>query len=415
MLADALLNDRYQVARLPFAHTGMSEVWPAQDTLLGRRVVVKAVGSATDVNLMRRFRREARLTAQLNHPGVPAVYDLGQHEGRLYLVLQYIDGITLDDLIAEHGPMPVAWVAAIGAQIASVLMAARPSGLVHRDLKPSNIMVEPSGTVKVIDFGIAAIRGDQRYSRITRTGESVGTFGYMAPEQVFDHAIDQRTDLYGLGGTLHYLLTAEPPFDDDITAVLVHRQLQEPPPRPSEHRSDVPVAIDDLIHALLAAAPDDRPATAEEVYDVLAAHAGPPPRLPRVIAEGVDPAFAYVSAATGRHTSDDDTAAGTPPRESDLQYTTAEAQQRIEQGEYRAAARLWRQLAARHRDEHGPAHPLVIDCMVQVARAHVALREPERARRILDRLLQDRLQAADPDDPVIRQLRDELARVPLPN
>ncbi|MER7002762.1 serine/threonine-protein kinase, partial [Dactylosporangium sp. NPDC000555] len=298
VMADARLKGRYVVDRLPLAHSGMGEVWRAWDTLLDRPVIVKSL-AATNSDLALRFRREALLTARLDHPGVPAIFDLGEDHGRLFLVLQRIEGITLADLTAEQDPLPIAWVAAIGAQISSVLIAAHGIGLVHRDLKPSNVMLEPSGAVKVLDFGVAVIRDDDRYSRITRTGESPGTVGYMAPEQVLGEPTDHRADLYGLGGTLSHLLTGQAPFDGASTVTTLRHQLSDPPPRPSEVRPDTPVALDDLVHALLAKRPEDRPASAVEVYDALAPLVDQLPPIPGVVGDGVDAVRRY-AAVVGR-------------------------------------------------------------------------------------------------------------------
>ena len=153
------------------------------------------------------------------------------------------------------------------------------------------------------------------------------------------------------------------------------------------------------MYALLAEVPDDRPTGPADVYDILAAHAGPPPPMPGVIAEGLHPVRAYAAAIAGR-----------PPvgiTGEPAVRAAADPQQLAAKGEFRAAARLWRQLAARHREEHGPAHPLVVDCMVQAARAHVSLGEPDRARRMLSELLR----SADAEAPVAHQIREELERL----
>ncbi|HWG98107.1 MAG TPA: serine/threonine-protein kinase, partial [Pilimelia sp.] len=300
MVAGERLKERYQMGRFPLAHSGMGEVWTARDILLDRAVIVKLVGGATmDADLVRRFRREALLTARLHHPGVPAVYDLGEHRGRPYLVLQEINGITLSDLVAEQGPLPVAWVAAIGAQISAVLLAARDLGLVHRDIKPSNAMLEASGAVKVLDFGLAVVHGDNRYPRITRTGQTLGTAGYLAPEQIVGDPTDHRTDLYGLGATLFDLLTGCPPFDGATTVTTMRRQLESAPPRPAQLRPDLPDPLDDLVHALLAADPRDRPDSAAQVYAALAPLADDLPPIPGVVADDADPVRAY-AAVVGR-------------------------------------------------------------------------------------------------------------------
>ncbi|MEV6373576.1 serine/threonine-protein kinase [Micromonospora musae] len=300
MVTGTSLKDRYRLSRFPLPHNGMGKVWIAQDTSLDRPVIVKFLNPAMmDVDLLRRFRREALLTARLDHPGVPAVYDLGEHEGVPYVVLQKIDGITLTDLVAEQGPLPIGWVASIGAQISSILLAARGIGLVHRDIKPSNVMLQRSGAVKVLDFGLAVLRDDERYSRITQTGQSLGTVGYMAPEQILGAPSDHRTDLYGLGATLYDLLTARPPFDDPTTITTLRNQLDNPPPRPAQLRPEIPTVIDDLVHTLLAVRPEDRPTSADDVYAVLAPLAHDLPPIPGVLDDTAGPVQSY-AAIVGR-------------------------------------------------------------------------------------------------------------------
>jgi eukaryotic-like serine/threonine-protein kinase len=405
VMAGARLGQRYQLGRFPLPHKGMGEVWPAQDTLLDRPVIVKFV-NATNVDLLRRFRREALLTARLDHPGVPAVHDLGDHEGRQYVVLQKIDGITLADLVAEQGQLPIAWVAAIGAQVSGVLLAARQIGLVHRDIKPSNVMLQASGAVKVLDFGLAVIRGDDRYSRITQSGESLGTLGYMAPEQIVGGQADHRTDLYGLGATLFDLLTAQPPFGDVTTVTTVRHQISDPPPRPSELRADVPAALDDLIHALLAISPEDRPANAAEVYSVLAPLADDLPPIPGVLDDPSGAVRAY-AAIVGRVRQ-------TRPVE-EASVDTAQAAKRAEQleavGEHRAAAREWRRLADERALRAGDDDLRVFEFRVRAARAHLPLGEHDRAVRQLTLLLEQRTRLDGPEHPVVVDLRREIDHV----
>ncbi|HEX6498461.1 MAG TPA: serine/threonine-protein kinase [Micromonosporaceae bacterium] len=392
----------------------MGEVWTAQDTLLDRTVIVKLVNFAMmDAQLVRRFRREALLTARLDHPGVPAVYDLGEHHGRPYLVLQKIDGITLSDLIAEHGPPPIAWVAAIGAQISSVLIAAQRIGLVHRDIKPSNVMLEPSGAVKVLDFGLAAMH-DYRYSRITQTGQSLGTVGYMAPEQILGEPTDHRTDLYGLGATLFDLLTGNPPFVGDTTTATVRNQLEQVPPNPARLRPEVPDVLDQLIHALLAIRPQDRPVSAADVYATLAPLAQDLPPILGVVGDGTDAVRAY-AAIVGRVPPSSRTSPPpqSPPAQpvSDVDAAAERAERLFSDGEFRAAARQWRLLADDLARQHGDEHPLVFDYRLRAARAHVPLGEHDRALRQLNRLLRDRIGADGPEHPAVLDLRQEIARL----
>ncbi|WP_233606637.1 serine/threonine-protein kinase [Micromonospora sp. Llam0] len=394
------------------AHKGMGEVWPARDILLERQVIVKFVDPATlDPDMVRRFRREALLTARLDHPGVPAIHDLGDHEGQPYVVLQRIDGTTLTDLIAEQGPLPIGWVAAIGAQVSSVLLAATRIGLVHRDIKPSNVMLDTSGAAKVLDFGLAVIRDDARYSRITQTGQSLGTVGYMAPEQILGRPADHRTDLYGLGATLFDLSTGRPPFDAETTVTTVRHQLENSPPRPAELQPEIPAEVDELVHRLLAVDPQDRPATAADVYTVLAPYARDLPPLPGVLIPAAAEAVQAYAAIVGRvpHQALSRPAPADVPGPPDMQQGVRRADQLYAAGEYRAAARKWRQLADEHARRHGDDDPVVFDLRLRAARAHLPLGEPDRAVRQMNLLLERRTRVDGQEHAVVVQLRQEIA------
>jgi serine/threonine protein kinase len=391
----------------------MGEVWLAQDTLLNRAVIVKFINAAMmDADLVRRLRREALLTAGLDHPGVPAIYDLGEYDGLPYVVMQKISGIALSDLVAEQGPLPIGWVAAIGAQISSVLLAARRLGLVHRDIKPSNVMVDKSGAVKVLDFGLAVALDDERFSRITQTGQSLGTVGYMAPEQILGERPDHRTDLYGLGATLFDLLTGSPPFGGVTTTTTLRHQLDSPPPRPRERRPEIPTVLDDLVRALLAHHPEDRPATAADVYAVLAPLSQDLPPIPGVLDDTAEAVQAY-AAIVGRvprqpYGNPSDT---TKRTELDLEQAIRHAEQLEASGQFRAAAREWRRLAEDRARRHRDDDPVVFDLRRHAALAHVPLGEQDRALRQLNSLLQDRIQADGPEHAAVLDLREEIARL----
>ena len=226
----------------PLGRGSMGTVYEAYDEHLDRRVALKRVDDAQlDDASRRRFRREARLTARISHPGVPAVYDLDDE----YLAMEYVQGNTLRDLIAEAAPLPVSWVATIGLQIAAVLACAHRVSLIHRDLKPSNLLLTRDGAVKVIDFGVAALGVDATLSTLTPAGVIVGTATYQAPERMLG-LYSPRSDLYSLG--------------------LVLREL-------------APVALP-IIDELTAANPDDRPVSAVDVIDQLLPLLGTPPNLP---------------------------------------------------------------------------------------------------------------------------------------
>ncbi|WP_240958333.1 serine/threonine-protein kinase [Streptomyces chilikensis] len=193
---------------------GMGDVWRGYDAVLDRPVAVKRIRpqavTATPrmaEELERRFRREARITARIQHPGVPQVYDavLDSTYEHLFLVMELVEGIPLTRYVHPERPLPVSWAVAVAAQVATVLSYAHDVPVVHRDLKPSNILVAQDGTVKVLDFGVAAILQTD-VTRLTASGRHVGTHQYMSPEQVRCTRLIPRTDLYALGCVLHELL-----------------------------------------------------------------------------------------------------------------------------------------------------------------------------------------------------------------
>jgi serine/threonine protein kinase len=279
VVQQTVLAGRYELTS-PLGRGGMGQVWEAADTRLDRRVAVKLLneqslaGDASD--LVRRFAREAAITAGLRHPGVPVVYDVGTYENGLFLVLELVRGSTIADLVAEQGPLPVAWAAGIAAQVAAVLVSAHERSYVHRDIKPQNVMVTPDGTVKVLDFGVAAVLDQAGISRITRTGEAIGTPAYMAPEQLHSLPATPRTDLYALGCVLYEMLAGVPVFAADSPAGLMHMHLQQAPPMLA--RSDMHPELGHLLLRLLDKEPARRP-DARETHTRLLPYITSPGRL----------------------------------------------------------------------------------------------------------------------------------------
>ncbi|MEU7997916.1 serine/threonine-protein kinase [Micromonospora sp. NPDC049060] len=272
------IGGRYELT-YPIGRGGMGEVWAGLDERLDRPVAVKFLRKL-EVPLderetaVKRFRREARATARLEHPGVPAVHDLGEHGEDLYLAMQLIRGIVLADHIAEQGQLSVAEAASIAAQICSVLSAAHTASLVHRDLKPQNVMIAPSGVVKVLDFGVAALLGTAETSRLTATGRTLGTPAYLAPEQAAGDPVGPGADLYALGCILFEMLAGRPPYEATNTLDMLRRHLHSPIPIVTEHRTDVPDDLAHLLFCLLAKEPAERPASAVEVEQLLAPFVG---------------------------------------------------------------------------------------------------------------------------------------------
>ncbi|MGH3630522.1 MAG: serine/threonine-protein kinase, partial [Sciscionella sp.] len=265
-----VLAARYELTA-PIGHGGMGEVYAGYDRRLDRPVAVKilrpdALAPGLDRQaLATRFVREARLTARVEHPGVPAVFDAGAQDERLYLVMQLVPGCDLIDFLAQHQPLPLESAVAIAAQTAAVLAAAHEVSLVHRDLKPGNVMITPEGRVTVLDFGVAALL-DADLTRLTTTGEAIGSPAYMSPEQVMGAAASPRSDLYSLGCILHELLAGVRPFTAQATFAAMRQQVDDPPPPLRSQRAEVPVELEELVLGLLAKAPEDRPADAQEVY-----------------------------------------------------------------------------------------------------------------------------------------------------
>ncbi|MEU9346602.1 protein kinase [Streptomyces sp. NPDC048278] len=253
---------------------GMGQVWTAYDQRLDRRVAVKLlrpdkVAGAEAEELRRRFLRECRVTAQVDHPGLVTVHDAGSEGEELFLVMQYVDGADLSDHLAEHDPYPWQWAVAVAAQLCAVLSAVHAVPIVHRDLKPRNVMVKQDGTVTVLDLGVASVM-DTDTTRLTHTGSPIGSPAYMAPEQAMGGAVGPYTDLYALGVLLHELLSGEVPFAGSTALGVLHRHLYEPPLPVRRSRPEVPEPLESLVLRLLAKDPQHRPASAQEVYENLA-------------------------------------------------------------------------------------------------------------------------------------------------
>lgn len=268
-----VIAGRYELSTL-IGQGGMGQVWTAYDQRLDRRVAVKLlrpdrVAGAEAEELRRRFVRECRVTAQVDHPGLVTVHDAGTEDEDLYLVMQYVDGADLGDHLAEHDPYPWQWAVAIAAQLCAVLSAVHAVPIVHRDLKPRNVMVKQDGTVSILDLGIASVM-DTDTTRLTHTGSPIGSPAYMAPEQAMGGAVGPYTDLYALGVLLHELLSGDVPFSGSTALGVLHRHLYEPPLPVRRLRAEVPEALEALVLRLLAKDPHHRHASAQEVYEELA-------------------------------------------------------------------------------------------------------------------------------------------------
>jgi hypothetical protein len=290
---------RYLLVEL-LGRGGMGEVWRAHDTATNRTVAIKLLPPhlAADDTFVRRFRREAETAAQLNNPHIIPIHNYGEIDGRLYVDMRLIEGRDLQTVLASGALEPGRAVPII-EQVAKALHAAHKVGLVHRDVKPSNILVDDDDFAYLIDFGIA--RGADE-TRMTGTGNVIGSWAYMSPERLQAGQVDARTDIYALACVLYECLTGCQPYPGDTLEQQVTAHLTAPPPCPSITDPNVPVAFDSVVATGMAKQPDDRYATTVELAhaarDAITAPipraSGPTMQAP---APGGQPAFS--SAATG--------------------------------------------------------------------------------------------------------------------
>src|SRR4051812_33010732 len=244
----------------------MGLVYRARDQTLRRAVALKVIAPAVAQNLefRRRFEREWRLTATLEHPNVVPVYGAGEDAGRLFLAMRFIDGESLELLLDDRGRLEPADAVGIVDQIAQALDAAHSHRLVHRDVKPANILIETgSGRAYLADFGLTIQTNAE--TRITRAGEFVGTVAYAAPEQIRGDRVNALADVYALGGVLYHALTGEVPFPSAHALDALSGHLERPPPHPTRLRDDLGAEFDHVIERAMAKDPNARFLSAGEL------------------------------------------------------------------------------------------------------------------------------------------------------
>ena len=261
-----LLGSRYQL-RNQIARGGMTDVFLGHDTLLSRPVAIKRLFPefATDPSFVERFRREATAAANLNHPNIVAVYDWGSAEGTYYIVMEYIEGHSLAELLRSGGPLAPERAAEIAMDVAEALGFAHSNGVIHRDVKPSNVLLSPDGQVKVTDFGIAIVAFGGAESNLTQTGAVMGTATYFSPEQAQGKSLDHRSDLYSLGIVLYEMLCGRPPFTGDTSVAIAYKHVQQAVPAPSSLGVVLPESLEAIAMKLLAKNPEERYPTAKDV------------------------------------------------------------------------------------------------------------------------------------------------------
>ena len=310
---------------------GMGVVYRAEDLLLGREVALKFLppGLLADHDALERFRREARLSSALNHPGICTVHDVDEDHGPPFIVMELVEGSALTSFV-QQGPMAPRRVAEIGMEMLDALGAAHQRGIIHRDIKPANIFVTPSGRVKVLDFGLAktaplavtrdapdgdetATRGGINEATLTSPGLQVGTFAYMSPEQARGEPLDARTDLFSCGAVLYEIATGQRAFRGESVALVCDQVLNRRPTPPRALNPEIPEVLEAIIDRALAKRPEQRYQSADEMAADLRRLIGPGEVAPLQLAAVSTPrprwrwrAAARCRTGAGGRSGDDD-------------------------------------------------------------------------------------------------------------
>jgi serine/threonine protein kinase len=269
-----VLAERYHMLKR-LGEGGMGKVYLAEHVKMNRQCAVKVMNGAllNDSESAQRFAREASNAARIIHPNVAAVFDYGEADGVVYLVMEYVEGEPLTRLVERETVLPPARAVDIAHQVAEALVAAHELGIIHRDLKPDNIIVAPGkngrDVAKVVDFGIAKAIEEGPTESLTRTGLVIGTPEYMSPEQLLGDPVDARSDIYSLGCILYQMLTGRRTFDEPTREQMIKRRLTEKAPHARDLVPDLPKTLDLIVARMLARTPHDRYATVAEVRDLL--------------------------------------------------------------------------------------------------------------------------------------------------
>ena len=271
---EQVLSGRYRVLR-KIGGGGMADVYLCEDLSLGRRVALKVLLQRflDDPNFVERFRREAKAAAGLNQANLVSIYDWGEVDGTYFIVMEYVEGETLKDLVRRQGRLGGSEAVRILLQLLAALEFAHRTGIVHRDVKPQNVMLDRHGNVKVMDFGIARV-GD---SGMTEAGSILGTAQYLAPEQAKGQRVDERSDLYSVGIVLYEMLTGTVPFKGDSAVTVALKHVNEMAAEPAQLVPGLPYALNQIVLKAIAKDPDQRYQTAEQfARDLRSAQVGGP-------------------------------------------------------------------------------------------------------------------------------------------
>jgi len=306
-----IFNGRYELHRR-LGRGGMAEVYLARDQMLDRAVAVKVLfpALATDPGFVERFRREAQSAAGLNHPNIVGVYDWGEANGTYFIVMEYVEGESLAEMIQSQGRVDPDRAAEIASDIAAALgFAHRNGGVIHRDVKPGNVLITPDGAVKVADFGIARAISDSSDQNLTKTGSVMGTATYFSPEQARGAGVDPRSDVYSLGCVIYEMVTGRPPFQGDNAVAIAYKHVQEAPVSPRLIDPAIPDTLEAITLKCLAKNPANRYPSAQDLRADLTRYLqGARIMAEPVMAQAGDPDATSLMAPTGYN----QTVAGAP-------------------------------------------------------------------------------------------------------
>ncbi len=261
------VNDRYEILKT-IGEGGMANVYLAHDTILNRDVAIKVLRGdlANDEKFVRRFQREALSASSLSHPNIVEIYDVGEDSGDYYIVMEYIEGKNLKQLLKKRGNLTVAEVVDIMQQITSAMSVAHDSLIIHRDLKPQNILIKSDGGIKITDFGIAMALNS---TQLTQTNSAMGSVHYFPPEQASGKGATLKSDIYSLGIMMYELLTGTLPFRGDNAVEIALKHLKEPIPSVRDFDPNIPQSVENVILTATAKNPKNRYNNAKEMYDDL--------------------------------------------------------------------------------------------------------------------------------------------------
>ena len=261
------INDRYQIIK-SIGEGGMANVYLAYDTILDRNVAVKVLRGdlATDEKFVRRFQREALSASSLSHPNIVEVYDVGEDNGQYYIVMEYIEGCQLKQLLKKRGRLTLSEVIDIMLQITDGLSVAHDAYIIHRDIKPQNIMILDSGLVKITDFGIAMAMNS---TQLTQTNSVMGSVHYLPPEQANGKGSTLQSDIYSMGILMYELLTGELPYKGDNAVEIALKHLKEKIPSVREKFPEIPQSVENIIIKATAKNPKNRYADARSMNEDL--------------------------------------------------------------------------------------------------------------------------------------------------